>query len=427
MAQAAAPLPPSPIPLGQPSPDGEGPRSVPVNLPAEALPEEKKEESTAEALANAEKPLPTDPKTIYLGGLFVLALLIACYYAQAVIVPLIMAVVLKMMLQPLVRLLNRLRMPRVLGALIAMAVLGAVLVGLGFLLSMPAASLGEAITQGLPRLEERLRFLQAPISTLQAVLAKAQEVAGGGNGENPVAIEKIGVFSFIFSGTRAAVEGLLTTGIILFFLMLSGDTFLRRGVEIMPNFEHKRRAVEISQQVEADISVYLLTIISMNLAVGVAVSLAVWLCGVGDPVLWGALAFILNFVPILGPLTGMALLVLAGFMHFDTTGLSLLPAGLYLLIHLIEGELVTPALLARRFTMNPVAVIISIIFWYWMWGVPGAVLAMPMLAICKILCDRIKPLMAFGHFLEGEEEGAAARYVARLTRRTAPTPAHKPD
>jgi predicted PurR-regulated permease PerM len=308
-----------------------------------------------------------------------------------------------------------------------MAVLGAILVGLGFLLSMPAASFADAITQGLPRLEERLRFLQAPISTLQAVLAKAQEVAGGGNGENPVAIEKIGVFSFIFSGTRAAIEGLLTTGIILFFLMLSGDTFLRRGVEIMPNFEHKRRAVEISQQVEADISVYLLTIISMNLAVGIAVSLAVWLCGVGDPVLWGALAFILNFVPILGPLTGMALLVLAGFMHFDTTGLSLLPAGLYLLIHLIEGELVTPALLARRFTMNPVAVIISIIFWYWLWGVPGAVLAMPMLAICKILCDRIKPLMAFGHFLEGEEEGAAARYVARLTRRTAPAPAHKPD
>ena len=427
MAQAAASLPPDPHPLGQPSPDGAGPRSVPVNLPAEALSEEKKEESTAEALANAEKPLPADPKTIYLGGLFVLAVLIVCYHAQAVVVPLVMAIVLKMMLQPLVRLLNRWQMPRAVGALIAMAVLGTVLVGLGFLLSMPAASFAEAITQGLPRLEERLRFLQGPISSLQAVLAKAQEVAGGGNGENPVAIEKIGVFGFIFSGTRAAIEGLLTTGIILFFLMLSGDTFLRRGVEIMPNFEHKRRAVEISQQVEADISVYLLTIISMNLLVGVAVSAAVWLCGVGDPVLWGALAFILNFVPILGPLTGMALLVLAGFMHFPTTGLSLLPAGLYLLIHLVEGELVTPALLARRFTMNPVAVIISIIFWYWMWGVPGAVLAMPMLAICKILCDRIKPLMAFGHFLEGEEEGAAARYVARLTRRSAPAPAHKPD
>lgn len=423
MAQRAA----TPIPLGQPSPDAEGPRSVPVNLPAEALPDEKKEESTAEALATAEKPLPTDPKTIYLGGLFALAMLVACYFAQAIVVPFIMAFVLKMMLQPLVRVLGRWRVPRAISAIAAMLVLAAVLAVLGALLSMPAASLAQAITEGLPRLEEKLRFLQRPLAGLQDFLSKAQEVAGGGNDEAKVAIEHVGILSLVFSSTRAALEGLLTTGIILFFLMLSGDTFLRRGVEILPNFEHKRRAVEISQQVEADISVYLLTIISMNALVGLAVGLAVWLCGLGDPLLWGTLAFILNFVPIIGPVTGMGLLVLAGFMHFPTVGMALLPAGLYLLIHLIEGELVTPALLARRFTLNPVAVIISIVFWYWMWGVPGAVLAVPMLAITKILCDRIKPLMAFGHFLEGEEEGAAARYVARLTRRSAPTPAHKSD
>jgi predicted PurR-regulated permease PerM len=405
---------------------------VPVNLPAEAKPDgttadEKKPDSTADALANAEKPLPTDPKTIYLGGLFALAMLVASYYAQAIVVPFIMAFVLKMMLQPLVRVLGRWRVPRAVSAIAAMLVLAGVLAVLGALLSMPAASLAQAITEGLPRLEEKLRFLQRPLAGLQEFLTKAQEVAGGGNDEAKVAIEHVGILSLVFSSTRAALEGLLTTGIILFFLMLSGDTFLRRGVEILPNFEHKRRAVEISQQVEADISVYLLTIISMNALVGLAVGLAVWLCGLGDPLLWGTLAFILNFVPIIGPLTGMGLLVLAGFMQFPTVGLALLPAGLYLLIHLIEGELVTPALLARRFTLNPVAVIISIVFWYWMWGVPGAVLAVPMLAITKILCDRIKPMMAFGHFLEGEEEGAAARYVARLTRRSAAAPAHKSD
>jgi predicted PurR-regulated permease PerM len=432
MAQAATPIPPSPIPLGQPSPDKEGPRSVPVNLPAEALPETdkaeaKKPESTADALANAEKPLPTDPKTIYLGGLFGLAVMVAFFFAQAIIVPFIMAFVLKMMLQPLVRVLGRWGVPRIVSAIAAMLILAAVLAILGALLSMPAATLAQAITEGLPHLEERLRFLQRPLAGLQEFLTKAQEVAGGGKEDTKVAIEHVGILSLIFSSTRAAIEGMLTTAIILFFLMLSGDTFLRRGVEILPNFEHKRRAVEISQQVESDISVYLLTIISMNALVGLAVGLAVWLCGLGDPLLWGTLAFILNFVPIIGPITGMGLLVLAGFMQFDTVGLALLPAGLYLLIHLIEGELVTPALLARRFTMNPVAVIISIVFWYWMWGAPGAILAVPMLAITKILCDRIKPLMAFGHFLEGEEEGAAARYVARLTRRSAPTPAHKSD
>lgn len=418
-------------PLDQAAPEAEGPRSAPVNLPDECLPaeqaSEKKAESTADALANAEKPLPTDPKTIYLGGLFGLSLLVACYFAQAIVVPFVMAFVLKMMLQPLVRTLGRWRVPRAVSSMAAMLVLAALLAVLGVALSTPAASFGQAISEGLPRLEERLRILQAPLSGLQEFLKRAQEMAGGVEGEQAVAIEHVGVLTLIFSGTRAAIEGLLTTGIILFFLMLSGDTFLRRGVEILPNFEHKRRAVEISQQVEADISVYLLTIISMNLVVGIALGLVVWLCGMGDPVLWGAVAFILNFVPILGPITGLGLLVLAGFMQFDTIGLSLLPAGLYLLIHIVEGELVTPAILARRFTLNPVAVIISIIFWYWMWGVPGAVLAVPMLAITKIICDRIKPLMAFGHFLEGEEEGATARYVARLTRRSGPAPAHKSD
>jgi predicted PurR-regulated permease PerM len=116
-------------------------------------------------------------------------------------------------------------------------------------------------------------------------------------------------------------------------------------------------------------------------------------------VLWAAIAFALNFVPILGPFVGVGLFVLAGFMQFDPVGLALLPAALYLAIHIIEGELVTPSILARRFTLNPVAVILSIIFWYWMWGVPGAVLAVPMLAITKIICDRIEPLQPVGHFI----------------------------
>jgi predicted PurR-regulated permease PerM len=393
----------------------------------EPAPEPPKKETTEEAMANAERPLPTDPKTFYLGGLFFLAVLVVCYFAQPIVVPVVMAFFLKMLLQPIVRLLARCKIPRPVAALLAMLLLALVLVGLGFALSVPAASWGKAISEGFPRLEQKLQPLQGPIRDLQDFLTKAEQAAGGTKEATPVAIERIGIFGLVFSGTRAALEGMLTTAIVLFFLMLSGDTFLRRGVEIMPNFEHKRRAVEISQLVEADISIYLTTIISMNLLVGLAVGVEVWFCGLPDPILWAAVAFALNFVPILGPFVGMALFALVGFMQFDDVGFALLPAALYLVIHIIEGELVTPAILARRFTLNPVAVILSIIFWYWMWGVPGAILAMPMLAICKIICDRIKPLMAFGHFLEGEEEGAAAKYVARLTRRSAPAPAHKSD
>ena len=117
--------------------------------------------------------------------------------------------------------------------------------------------------------------------------------------------------------------------------------------------------------------------------------------------LWGTIAFLLNFVPIIGPLIGVLIFILAGALVADNIWAAFVPAGLYLLIHLVEGEAVTPILLAKRFTLNPVLVIMSLVFWFWMWGAPGAILSVPMLAVTKIVCDRVRPLAALGHFLEG--------------------------
>jgi predicted PurR-regulated permease PerM len=423
--RAAIPIPVEP--LGPPPEVRAVPEVRPVPVKAETAPPDDKPEPssgtpTEQAMEQSEMPLPTDPKTIFLGGLFGLSFLAACWAAQTILVPVVMAFFLKVLLQPLIRLLAKWRVPRPIGALVALLLLGTVLLGLGIALSVPAASWGKTISEGFPRLEQRLKPLQGPISGLQELLSKAQQASGGApKAQAPVAIERVGVFDLLFSGTRAALEGFITTGVVLFFMMVQGDTFLRRAVEVMPNFQHKRGAVEIAQQVEADISVYLFTIIGMNAMVGIAVGAAMWFCGVGDPVLWGALAFILNFVPILGPLTGVAIFVVVGLMRFDAVGEALLPGAIYLGIHILEGEVVTPALLARRFTLNPVAVILSLVFWYWMWGVFGAVLAVPMLAITKILCDHIRPLKAFGHFLEGEVSGATSyRAQASAKKRLRP-------
>jgi predicted PurR-regulated permease PerM len=121
----------------------------------------------------------------------------------------------------------------------------------------------------------------------------------------------------------------------------------------------------------------------------------------GRPILWGTVAFLLNYVPILGTALGVLIFLFAGLLTHDILWQALLPAGLYFGFHLIEGETVTPLLLAKRFTLNHVLVIISLVFWFWMWGIPGVILSMPMLAITKIICDRLQPLAAFGHFLEG--------------------------
>jgi predicted PurR-regulated permease PerM len=225
--------------------------------------------------------------------------------------------------------------------------------------------------------------------------------ATGARGAEAGPLGSAALLATLFAGTRSFASGLFTTVLFLYFLLVSGDTFLRRLVEILPRFRSKRRAVDISQQIESDVSASLLTITIMNAAVGITTALVMWLTGIGDPILWGTVAFLLNYAPILGPALGFVIFLLAGLLTIDTLWKALLPAALYLAIHMVEGETVTPMLLARRFTLNPVLVILSLVFWFWMWGIPGAILSVPMLAIAKIVCDRVRPLAALGHFLEG--------------------------
>jgi predicted PurR-regulated permease PerM len=347
-------------------------------------------------------PLPSDPNTIFLAGLFLFATLAVAYFAAEVILPIVLAFVLTLTLSPGMRLLSRLHFPRWLSALLLILAVLTGLFALGAAVSGPAKTWAERLPEGLPRIEERVRFLSQPIKTVTDFLQRADNIGQEGAPANT----GLGISVALFRRTQHFASGLLETILVLFFLLVSGATFLRRLVEIMPRFQDKRQVVDLSQQIENNISAYLVTITLMNAAVGVATGIVMWACGVGDPILWGVVAFLLNYVPIIGPFFGFILFLFAGFLAIDSW-LSLLPAGLYLLVHILEGEMVTPMLLARRFTLNPVLVIISLIFWFWMWGIAGAILAVPLLAIAKIVCDGIKPLNAIGHFLEGDRDGGA--------------------
>lgn len=356
-----------------------------------------------EAADEAEMPLPSNPQTFFLLGLFILGVLAATYVASAIILPVVLAFALKLLLQPAMRLLERVHVPRAIGALVPILLVVGVLVGLVAALSGPAATWAARLPEGIPRLEAHLVVLRGPIQALQKVIQQAEQVADTpGQKDHSIAFRRdLGLTGALFTGTRAVLDGLFTTVLVLYFLLVSGDTFLRRMVEILPKFKDKRQAVDIARQIEEDISAYLVTITAMNAAVGVATAAVMHLCGLGDPLLWGATAFLLNYIPILGPLFGAVIFLLAGMLSFDSLWWALLPPALYFGIHVVEGETLTPMLLARRFTLNPVLVILSLVFWFWMWGVPGAILAVPMLAILKIVCDRVRPLRALGHFLEG--------------------------
>jgi predicted PurR-regulated permease PerM len=347
-------------------------------------------------------PLPTDARTFFLGGLFGLACMAVLYVAAPIVLPLVLALILKLLLQPFVRLLEGLHIPRAAGAILSVLLVLLAFGGTISVLAGPAAAWAAKLPEAIPKLRDSLGFLQEPIDAAQGMMKQIEALAGetGSLPQGP-AVRPSSLVGELLSGSATATSGLFTTLLILFYMLVSGETLLRRIVEILPRFKDKRQAVELSLHIERDVSAYLLTVSCINAIVGLATGGVMWACGVANPVLWGAVALVLNFVPILGPMVGIVVFLMASVLSLGVTWWALLPVGLYFGIHIIEGEFATPMLLARRFTINPLALILALIFWYWMWGVAGAILAVPLLAITKIVCDDLRPLKAFGHLLEG--------------------------
>jgi transposase len=207
----------------------------------------------------AEMPLPSNPQTFFLGGIFALSVFATLYLASPIILPVVLAFVLNLLLQPVVRLLQRAYLPRAIGALLTVLLAVGTLVGVVAGLSVPAANWATKLPEGIPRLEAHLVVIKNPILALQKLIQQTEEVADNPaqKGSTIAVRPDLGLSGALFTGTRAVLGGLFTTVLVLYFLLVAGDIFLRRIVEILPTFSNKRQAVDISQQIQEDISGYL--------------------------------------------------------------------------------------------------------------------------------------------------------------------------
>jgi predicted PurR-regulated permease PerM len=346
---------------------------VPSSPEQQIEPERIRGAQEAVARGNA---LPHDIGSAGILILAVLAIVYTLYFGKEILLPIALALVLKLLMQPAMRLLHeRLRLPGALAALLLIIAVFGAIAAVGFTISVPASGWIQKAPESLPLLKDKLAILRQPLDYLQNGLKELENLTGpsGGDGQTVTVKQGSGLAGSLATGTATTLSRSFTTMIILFFLLASGDRLLRGFVEVLPRFKDKRTAVEIASEIEENISGYLLTITMMNALVGVATGIAMKLCGLGDPILWGAMAFLLNYIPILGPMTGVVIFFLVG--------------------------IVTPMLLAKRFTLNPVLVIVSLFFWHTVWGIPGALLAVPLLAIFKIVADRIEPLKPLGHII----------------------------
>ncbi|NHN87395.1 AI-2E family transporter [Acetobacter sp. LMG 1627] len=337
--------------------------------------------------------------------LTVLAVFYTLRFAASIVLPLVMAVVTNLMLGTPMRLIAHwTRLPKPIVAFLLIASMFGGLTAIGMAVSVPAAGWLSQLPEEITLVQSHLALLHDPIHFLQNTSLRVQKLLGmapGSHAPSAVAPDFMPLGSSLLLGTQAFMGQLFTFFIMLFFLLAQGDSLLRRFVEIMPTFNDKRRAVQIATHIERNISIYLATITMMNMFVGIANTIQCWAVGMPNPLLWGVVAFALNYIPIIGPFSGMVIYFCVALLTFPTAFHALLPPAIYLCIHLLEGETITPMLLARRFTLNPVLVMASLLFWDWMWGITGAFLSVPMLAVFKIICDHVDYLTPIGHMIGG--------------------------
>ena len=341
-----------------------------------------------------------DPRTVGIMGIFLLGILYTLYFARAFLLPITIATLLNFLLSPAVRALKRLRLPEPLGAaLVVLGLLG--LSGVGaYQIAGPAQEWLAKGPGSLSQAWSRLEGLRRPVERVTHT-AEQVEQAASGRGPQPreVVVRGPTFGARLFGATQSVLTASLGIVILLYFLLATGDLFLLKLVRVLPQFGDKRKAVSIMKETETSISRYLVTVALVYLGQGIAVGLVMYLIGMPNAALWGALAGAAEFIPYVGALTLVVILALAGLATFDHVGHALLVPGAYLLVTLLQSQVVTPMVLGHRLALNPVAIFIGLAFWLWIWGLPGAFIAVPLLATLKICCDHIEMLAPVGEFL----------------------------
>jgi predicted PurR-regulated permease PerM len=254
--------------------------------------------------------------------------------------------------------------------------------------------------QSIAKVQGRLRELRRPV---EQVTRTAEQVEAATDvtkrGSQEVVVRGPRLSERLFGTTQSLVVGAMETLILLYFLLAAGDMFLQKLIRALPQLRDKKKAVAIVRETEASISTYLFTVAIVNVGLGVAVTLAMLLIKLPNAVLWGSLAAVVEFIPYVGATVMLGTLSMAGLVTFPDIGHALLVPGAYLAINLIQANFISPMVLGRRLTLNPVAILVALVFWWWIWGVGGVFIAVPLLTTFKIFCDHIESLAPIGEFL----------------------------
>jgi predicted PurR-regulated permease PerM len=324
-----------------------------------------------------------------LNAMFVLALLYTITLVKTLLIPLVLAAFLGLAFNPIVAAGARRHIPRWLTASVLMISLIAGIGGGVGLLAQPAMGWFHDAPATLKTFVPRLKNLTQPFEA--ASRATQTLVNGQATRAPPPRQTMVAVSAWdVLSNAPKILAAVLTVVLLVFFFLIYGDQLLRRLVEIAPSFRYKRHAVVIVRSIQTEVSRYILTTALINITLGAATATMLWILHVPDPLLWGSIAMLANFIPYVGAITTTTVLLLVGMINFSHLGQAVLPALLFACITVVEGNLITPMILGRRMRVSPVAILIWLLIWGFLWGIPGALLAVPMLTSFKLVSERVR-------------------------------------
>jgi predicted PurR-regulated permease PerM len=343
-----------------------------------------------------------DVRSFATTGLFLLAIFYTIYFLRSLLLPIVLALLLSYLLRPIVRVLAKAKIPLLIGsALLLLSLVGLIGYGVSFL-AAPAAGWLEKAPYSLHELQQKLLPFRKPMEKVAQASGAIENLTTTESERNkPPAVEvkEHSLTNRLMVQTPEMLVSALTMLILLYFLLAYDEVFLTKLIKLMPTLSDKKRAVSIAHEIEAQVSRYLFTVTLINVGLGIAVGTAVGFLGLPNPIMWGAMVAVLNFIPYLGALTGIICMTLGAVLSFDSMSYAMLFPLTYFIIATLEGNFITPFVMGRSLTLNPVLVLLSLTFWGWMWGITGIILAVPILAAFKIFCSHIEPMEPLAEFM----------------------------
>ena len=240
-------------------------------------------------------------------------------------------------------------------------------------------------------------------SGIRSRIPDIARAAGGESTTKPVQVVKTEANDpyKVLTTTPRLAASVLAVVLLTFFFMVYGQDLQRNAIALLPGRQKKKLTVEIMQSIELELSRYVLTISVINVAVGlIFAGLLHWLkVPLPEALLWGTMAALLNFAPYVGPLIGIGMMLIMGFVAFDDWK-ALVPAGIYLGLHTLEGQIVTPIVLGRSMRVSPLVLILALMVFGWLWGLVGLLLAVPLLVCVKLVLERIEGMDGWARLME---------------------------